>query len=251
MLKIFLFCTLVFALLPLCMQAAIVTATCDGVAGIPVDDSVSCSSPRSLSGNYSSASAGPFGVSAFSSSGPYPDIHSASASSSSYLRIEFTGGTGAGFYVPCLGSGGSRYADEAVRFGSVFQDGRYPANGTCGGDNYLNSYNQISFVFGVPQIRYLSMSAFAGPFDIGSSSGGAAGVSTGDSSSSNPMFVVLDATGSTRITNVTWTVEDVTSAIPEPSTAACFTGGLVVILLLSRLPRLKAGSFGYNFRPGK
>jgi hypothetical protein len=43
----------------------------------------------------------------------------------------------------------------------------------------------------------------------------------------------------------------VTSAIPEPSTAACFTGGLVVILLLSRLPRLKAGSFGYNFRPGK
>jgi hypothetical protein len=133
------------------------------------------------------------------------------------LLINFTGGVGPGFYVPCLFvSYGPRTNDAFARLGSVQAD-RIPVGGPC--SDYTNPGNQIPFVFGVPSLAGLRL--FAEVFTDGSASASFPG-----------NFVVLDAFHQV-IPGASWTVQDVT--VPEPVTAASVFCGLALMFAGCRL----------------
>ncbi len=146
----------------------------------------------------------PDGVSSASGSGSSPVFVSvagngnANAFYSSMVEVTFTGGTGAGFYVPCLNINYAQSGGSGVRFGPVDLGSKFPAGGTCFSPLSLDS--RIPFTFDVPQRQVLSL-------DAGS-------VLPGQASARINGFLVYDASGN-AIPGVAWNAVNV--AVPEPS----------------------------------
>jgi hypothetical protein len=134
----------------------------------------------------------PFSVSVGTSAG---DFGSASASYSATLEITITNGTGAGEYAPCFGfTLAGFFFDHSYSFGSLVDP---PV--LC--PTTLASNEFIPFLFGVPQIEQLSLSA-----------DGVAGTEGGGNDVLLQGFTVLDANGNPLPGAV---VSVVDTAVPE------------------------------------
>jgi hypothetical protein len=136
--------------------------------------------------------------------------------------IEFTGGNGAGFYVPCLSATehGPTAGNNAIAgLGGVIIGSSPNVSDTCGlFIQYGGVFGgPIPFVFGVPQIQSLALSARGG---FGSS--GSADFSNG--------FLVLDASRNV-ISGWSASVQET----PEPTTGATVLCGLALALIVRRL----------------
>jgi hypothetical protein len=148
----------------------------------------------------------PDGLSSASGSGSNPVSVSVAtngngnAAYSSLVEVTFTGGTGAGFYVPCLNINYAQSGGSGAAFGPVDLGSKFPAGGTCFSPLSLDS--RIPFTFDVPQRQLLSL-------DAGS-------ISPGQASARISGFLVYDASGN-QITGATLNAVNV--AVPEPSFA--------------------------------
>lgn len=194
----------------------IVNAACDGAPAVPVGNAVSCTTNDANAGAGVSITT-PWNVSdmAFATGNAM-----ANSFYSENLLIDFTGGAGAGFFVPCMSVTYGGHAGASASFGSVSDSFKLPLGGTCnpvvyGGDpTYL-----IPFVFGVTQAESLTLSS-------GAAGNGNASASFGGT------FVVMDANHNV----LTGTVANlqVAPSVPEPGTAVCVFCGLVLTLLVFR-----------------
>lgn len=204
-----------FVCLPLSVHATVVYVGCGLVPWAGAPDTNSCDDGVFRAGGD--------GMSTFAHSdavGGHFGQGEALVWSDATLLINFTGGVGAGFYVPCLmdsyspiGSA-SGVAVFALRGGKFVEQGLEPAGGTCA--HYSDPANQFPLVFGVPLLAHLFLTSEA---FFGSAS-----------ASFSKTFVVLDTSGQV-IPGVSWTIEDVTSEVPEPVTAASVFGGLALMFV--------------------
>jgi hypothetical protein len=158
-----------------------------------------------------SAGGGPFFVSAAASGSTF-----ASASYSTDLVIDFSGGTGAGSYVPCLDAQKGGTGQASASLGSVGLQASPFVGGSCGLFTMFSGEIPIPFVFGVPQIQSLSLFAEAG-------SGGSGGADFSGT------FLVLDANR-----NVLPGASASIQETPEPATGATVLCGLALVLTVRR-----------------
>lgn len=150
----------------------------------------------------------------------------ASASYVTDLVIDFTGGTGAGSYVPCLDAQrGGPGGEAGASLGSVGYQASPFLGGSCGLFTMFSAELPIPFVFGVPQIQTLDLNSQAG---VGSS--GSAEFSGG--------FIVLDANRNV-ISSVSVSIQEV----PEPRAASTILLGLALALIVRTF--LCAGRSGF------
>jgi len=151
---------------------------------------------------------------------------SASATFADDYVFTVTGGTGAGFFVPCMEASTDDFrvpSQAHVGFG-IAGLGSGPFGqpnlilSTCLGGNQPGT--QIPFVFGVPQTFTATASGSAG--------GGLPG-GEGDSQAGFRGFQFFDTSGN-QLTSVHFTL--VSTSIPEPSAASLLGVGLMFILAL-------------------
>jgi hypothetical protein len=131
---------------------------------------------------------------------------SATALYDALLQIEFNGGTGGGFYTPCLTGG---------YFGSVTGPNR------CGQPFGSPGVQNIPFQFGVPQTQRLHLFISAPPMGCclrfyNSITG----------------FDVMDEAGQ-KLSNATWSVVEVAD-VPEPGAFVCVLVALLAGLRYSK-----------------
>lgn len=204
----------------LCLPLALPAGTLTFSAFCPPDflgNSPSCLSIQEYAVSSASASGGPFHVGAGGLGEGY-----AIASSDADLVIDFTGGAGAGFYVPCLfagesGRGGLGVQAAVANLGGVGIGASPNLAGTCGLFRQYGAYfgAPIPFVFGVPQIQSLHLFVHAG---FGSSG-----------SAEFDGFLVLD--GSRNVISG-WRAS--VQETPEPATGATVLCGLAFALIVRR-----------------
>jgi hypothetical protein len=126
----------------------------------------------------------------------------ASADLQATLLIEFSGGTGGGFYIPRLGFAYGLADSATARFGPLSCVSGTPCNLGFGSPGA-----SIPFEFGVPHTQFLELNAQA--WSSGTRlPGGTASVGLDG-------FLLVDESGQ-PLSNVTWNVVD-TTALPEPS----------------------------------
>jgi len=138
----------------------------------------------------------------------------ASASYGTDLVIDFSGGAGAGSYVPCLDAQRSGQGIASARLGSVVFQASPFVGGSCGLFTMFSGEIPIPLVFGVPQIQSLYLSAEAG--------GGASAQFSGT-------FIVLDANRNV-IPGASASIQET----PEPTTGATVLCGLALALIVRR-----------------
>jgi len=150
--------------------------------------------------------------------------------------IEFSGGTGAGLYVPCLSAnffgGGGAGAIADANLGGVGIGASPNLDGSCALFIKYSAYVPIPFVFGVPQIQHLHLFAQGG---FGSS-----GIA--DFSGS---FLVLDANRNV-IPGASASIQET----PEPATGATVLCGLALALIVRRSAR-KNGPVRWSHRAAR
>jgi hypothetical protein len=202
----------------LCLPLALPAGTLTLEAFCPPDflgNSPSCISQINPL-NSASAGGGPFSVGAGGQGEAY-----AIASYDADLVIEFTGGTGAGLYVPCLSaSSGGRGGFGATVFaglGGVGINASPLLLSTCGLFIQFGGVfgGPIPFVFGVPQIQSLHLFVQAGFGSSGSADFGG--------------FLVLDANRNV-IPGASASIQET----PEPATGATVLCGLALALIVRR-----------------
>jgi hypothetical protein len=155
-------------------------ANCPGGATVYSGSTVSCSSSSgSASASLNRTDPLHAGVSAsasyFSSGSPpsYPYGVSAGAGIESELTFVIVGGSGAGYYTPCLsGSADRRNGSFVAQFGTVNVPQVSPFGGLCALGFTSYAY-MIPFVFGVPQTQRLNLGATAAVYDSGFASASA------------------------------------------------------------------------------
>jgi hypothetical protein len=199
----------------LCLPLALPAGTLTLEAFCPPDflgNAPSCMSPPGYPFGSASASGGPWHVGAGGQGQAY-----AIASYDADLVIDFTGGNGAGFYVPCLsanesGNGGAGVTAVA-NLGGVGVQASPNLLGSCGLFTMFSGEIPIPFVFGVPQIQSLHLFAQAG---FGSSG----------SADFSGTFIVLDASRNV-IPGASASIQET----PEPTTGATVLCGLALAII--------------------
>jgi hypothetical protein len=191
----------------LCLPLALPAGTLTLAAYCPPDylgNSPSCISPQGSPFGSASASGGPFSVNASGFGQGY-----AIASSVTDVLIEFTGGTGAAFYLPCLSVNYTPFAMASALLAGVGTNSNFI--GSCTDPPFRDL--KIPFVFGVPQIQGLSL------FAEGGYGGSASAVFSG--------VLVLDSNNNV-IPGASASIQET----PEPTTGATVLCGLALALIV-------------------
>jgi hypothetical protein len=178
------------------------SATCDGVTTVG-PFSASC-------GNDFVATAG---VSQSSVSVSAVFMHSASASFSYDFVFTVLGGTGVGFFVPCLSGMTGSDASVGISFGGVgFGLLGFETNETCRANS---PFGEVPFTFGVPQIVHYSIEGSVFPSMLHGS---------GFGSASFDGIQFFDPSGN-PLPNATFTLV----AVAEPSVWSLLIIGLIFL----------------------
>jgi hypothetical protein len=197
----------------------------DTVAGVPLGGSDYCSI-RDYYGTLDASASAAYNATAHDAEATLFNGSDAYAEFSTIMLVDITGGSGSGFFVPCLYAQQSGWGVGTASFGSVAVSNT-PVGGICG-----NTYpptappvsDRIPFVFGVPQIDNLDV--FARVFDPNESSPPASG-SAGAYLSG---FYVFDASGN-FLPSATVATQDL---VPEPGTALSVFCVLAAVLIAHR-----------------
>jgi hypothetical protein len=199
------------------------TATCDGVTTVGTD-SASCDDGHfEARAGVSSTSAGASAM--FLPSSP-PDFRGggAQASFSDDYVFTVTGGTGAGFFVPCLSGSTDAEASAGASFGSIALGlFAFQRNSTCNGPPFF--FGQLPFSFGVQQIVHFTISASAGPSPL---RGSAFGMASFDG------ILFFDTSGH-PLSNITFTLVEV----PEPSAWSLLAVGAMFFLVVAMIRKIR------------
>ncbi len=152
---------------------------------------------------------------------------SASASLSGTYLFTVTGGTGGGFFLPCLGAAiNPPFSSSSASFGGYSVTGIFPAANICTSEGLASA---TPFTYGVGQQFAIGMSASAhapgaGQWDA------AAGLGSPALSVCCPQFEFWDSNGA-ALSNVSFTL----TAVPEPgSFASCLVAFLVLLIVRPR-----------------
>jgi len=207
-----------------------------GPASAAIMATVDCSaSPTSFSGNFVEcgdnavrAEASPY--QAFVDANAYPGFNSAYATVSGIYEFTVTGGTGGGFFAPCIVAQAARGSASAL-FGPF---GVNAAGAGGGGYCPLTVAGTIPFTYDVPQVFQfdLEASTSSGAFFGGTAEadlGGLLFAGVGAQSG----FVFYDANGN-RLSNVDFNFNPAELTTPEPATFACSALLLSILIQAKR-----------------
>jgi PEP-CTERM motif len=197
------------------------SATCDGVTTVGTDFAGCDDGHFEARAGVSSTGAGASAM--FLPSSP-PDFRGggASASFSDDYVFTVTGGTGAGFFHPCVSGSAGRISDAGAGV-SLGGTGVSVINPPCADTSFAFS-NSAPFTFGVPQIVHYSITASANPSPL---HGSAFASVTFDG------IVFFDPAGN-PLPNATFALV----SVPEPSTWFLLGVGLIFFLSVTVIGRI-------------
>ncbi len=135
------------------------------------------------------------------------------------VEVTFSGGTGLGYYVPCLHIGYDGYGGSGAQFGPIGLGSKFPAGGTCFSPLVLE--DRVAFTFGVP----FTSPVFLIAGSVANGLGGGFGLASLNG------FLVFDANGN-PLPSATWTATE--AVVPEPSFFVPAGLGLLIAVVLKR-----------------